>query len=199
MMYALTGNNFASWLDHYRSNEFFFSVGRESWRNINGCVAYRQNSCAHSFLQCKVYCHLWILIRYCCRDHQALDWTTRHKQSCGNALDSVAATQTNPETNPLNKFVFKEFGIEMGQVGYFLVFRVSCIMFLAACFFLFAEFTQPGKRVGENSEEKKSIKTCGTRRVTMLNLVACCFLETGIYARKLSFRSFCDSLLLRKH
>ncbi|CAJ0598758.1 unnamed protein product [Cylicocyclus nassatus] len=47
---------------------------------------------------------------YCCRDHQALDWISRHKQSCG-----VAAEATTSLTNPLNKFVFKEYGIEMDQ------------------------------------------------------------------------------------
>ncbi|EYC31790.1 hypothetical protein Y032_0003g1240 [Ancylostoma ceylanicum] len=49
---------------------------------------------------------------YCCRDHQALDWTTRHKQCCGNVPDPVAPP---PLTNPLNKFLFKEYGIEMDQ------------------------------------------------------------------------------------
>ncbi|KHJ92980.1 programmed cell death protein 2 domain protein [Oesophagostomum dentatum] len=53
-----------------------------------------------------------MLILYCCRDHQALDWTSGHKQLCGSS-DSTAPTKAL--TNPLNKFVFKEFGIEMDQ------------------------------------------------------------------------------------
>ncbi|KAJ1348613.1 hypothetical protein KIN20_003957 [Parelaphostrongylus tenuis] len=47
---------------------------------------------------------------YCCRDHQALDWTALHKNVCGN--NDVAET---PSSNPPNKFLFKEFGIEMDQ------------------------------------------------------------------------------------
>ncbi|KAK6743860.1 hypothetical protein RB195_010889 [Necator americanus] len=49
---------------------------------------------------------------YCCRDHQALDWTSGHKQSCGNTDNPEGAKSL---TNPLNKFLFKEYGIEMDQ------------------------------------------------------------------------------------
>ncbi|KAK6054925.1 programmed cell death protein 2 domain protein, partial [Cooperia oncophora] len=50
--------------------------------------------------------------RYCCRDHQALDWTTGHKQACGTGGDSDLSV---PPANPSNRFLFKEYGIEMDQ------------------------------------------------------------------------------------
>lgn len=47
---------------------------------------------------------------YCCRDHQALDWTTVHKDVCGrNHVSRIMSS------NPPNKFLFKEYGIEMDQ------------------------------------------------------------------------------------
>ncbi|WKX99424.1 hypothetical protein Q1695_014368 [Nippostrongylus brasiliensis] len=49
---------------------------------------------------------------YCCRDHQALDWTTGHKQVCGSSDTDVPKA---PITNPANAFLFKEYGIEMDQ------------------------------------------------------------------------------------
>ncbi|KAK5977805.1 MYND-type domain-containing protein, partial [Trichostrongylus colubriformis] len=49
---------------------------------------------------------------YCCRDHQALDWTTGHKQACGSGGDSAVSA---PLANPSNRFLFKEYGIDMDQ------------------------------------------------------------------------------------
>lgn len=49
---------------------------------------------------------------YCCRDHQALDWTTGHKIACG--VPSSEAQLAEPK-NPSNKFVFKEFAIELDK------------------------------------------------------------------------------------
>ncbi|RCN33872.1 MYND finger [Ancylostoma caninum] len=68
---------------------------------------------------------------YCCRDHQALDWTAGHKQSCGSVPDPAASI---PLTNPLNKFLFKEYGIEMDQVSCFICF------FLWRCTILYFVF-----------------------------------------------------------
>ncbi|EPB69594.1 VMA21-like domain protein [Ancylostoma ceylanicum] len=65
---------------------------------------------------------------YCCRDHQALDWTTRHKQCCGNVPDPVAPP---PLTNPLNKFLFKEYGIEMDQTALVWQHGLPRVMYLA--------------------------------------------------------------------
>lgn len=49
---------------------------------------------------------------YCCRDHQAIDWTTVHKKSCGS--DGVCEGSPEPR-NPSNNFLFKEYGIDMDQ------------------------------------------------------------------------------------
>lgn len=47
---------------------------------------------------------------YCCRDHQALDWPTVHKDICGsNGVSNMLPA------NPPNKFLFKEYGVEMEQ------------------------------------------------------------------------------------
>lgn len=43
---------------------------------------------------------------YCCRDHQALDWTTSHKVACGKP--KVVEDEAK---NPSNLFLFKEHGI----------------------------------------------------------------------------------------
>ncbi|KJH42873.1 VMA21-like domain protein [Dictyocaulus viviparus] len=50
------------------------------------------------------------VVWYCCRDHQALDWTSLHKDGCGTNTLSEALP-----ANPSNSFLFKEYGIEMDQ------------------------------------------------------------------------------------
>ncbi|KAK6021095.1 MYND finger [Ostertagia ostertagi] len=49
---------------------------------------------------------------YCCRNHQALDWTTGHKQSCGTGDDPACLLLLRIHPN---RFLFKEYGIEMDQ------------------------------------------------------------------------------------
>lgn len=49
---------------------------------------------------------------YCCRDHQALDWSTSHKKRCSQPVDPVEQPTL---TNPANLFLFKEMSIEMDQ------------------------------------------------------------------------------------
>ncbi|XGW15758.1 hypothetical protein V3C99_001311 [Haemonchus contortus] len=66
------------------------------------CGCYASKKCA----KCGV---AW----YCCRDHQALDWTSGHKQACGSGEGDSAISA--PLTNPSNRFLFKEYGIEMEQ------------------------------------------------------------------------------------
>lgn len=47
---------------------------------------------------------------YCCREHQAMDWTAVHRSGCGTDVSAVDSI-----TNPQNRFLFKEFGVEMDQ------------------------------------------------------------------------------------
>lgn len=60
-------------------------------------------------------------LRYCSREHQAIDWTTSHKLDCGKVDANKVATSP---ANPANTFLFKEYGICLDNV----YLSLSCYM-----------------------------------------------------------------------
>ncbi|EGT52227.1 CBN-PDCD-2 protein [Caenorhabditis brenneri] len=57
-------------------------------------------------------CAKCTVARYCSQAHQVIDWPT-HKLECAKAAEN-GSIEEEPK-NPLNPFVFKEFGIEIDQ------------------------------------------------------------------------------------
>ena len=84
------------------------------------CGCYATKKCAkcqnvwYEFL-CLSEFNWLFLFRYCHKDHQVIDWP-RHKQVCGK--EGQEGDQKVDPPNPPNSFLFKEYGIEMDQVGF---------------------------------------------------------------------------------